>query len=197
MSLPPTHPNWPDFTLALQYTFRTWTALNLCIDNQLAGRDTPAALQSLLDHTLQFFRDHGTEVFPYELADNFVAYFDEVFQTDLDDGSPKQVGESLCRLYREIMVEGKMEGLQALQVKVDRLGGGNAGARASVRQGGEGEDDDDDDDSDFEDDEGTDGDSAMDVDAPSSSSPAPKPEPVVDEDGFELVQKKGRGGRRH
>lgn len=29
-----------------------------------------------------------------------------------------------------------------------------------------------------------------------AAEPRSRPEPVVDEDGFEMVQKKGRGGRR-
>ncbi|KAJ3047210.1 hypothetical protein HK097_000123 [Rhizophlyctis rosea] len=182
---PPNHPNWDTFSAAITLTFIRWTALQICLDNQLAGRETAESLTTLHTHTLKFFRDFGTEVQAYELADNFTSYFDEVFDVDIEDGSPRQVGDALVKLYREVMIDGNTAGVEELKVKVEMSG--NAGARASVRQGGE----DDEDDSEDEDENDGEVDSPMEVDA-GHSAPAPRPEPVIDEDGFELVQKKGR-----
>ncbi|KAJ3287553.1 hypothetical protein HK104_008538 [Borealophlyctis nickersoniae] len=188
MTAPAIDPSrWAAFSDAVRLVFSRWTALQLALDHQMAGTATETCAKEMYDHTLSFFREHGTEVYPDELCDNYKGYFDEVFNAELEDGSPEQVGKALVSLYAEIMVQGKMDGYEALKQKA--ASGRNA-ALASTVVG--------DDSSDDEDEEGGGEDrEAMEIDggagtAPASAAPS-RPPPVIDEDGFELVQpKKGR-----
>ncbi|RKO91191.1 hypothetical protein BDK51DRAFT_20976 [Blyttiomyces helicus] len=174
--------HFPLFIESITLVFSRWTALQLALDHQMAGASTPLRATELLEDTAAFFRTHGSEVHADELDSNFTAFFEEVFCAELDDGSPLQVGRTLVKLYAEIVGEGRLELLEELRGKARVSGAGR-----SVRAGGDA-DDDDEESGDEEEGEGE----AMDVDVPVVRERAPWPEPVVDEDGFELVQKKGR-----
>ncbi|KAJ3018932.1 hypothetical protein HKX48_002535 [Thoreauomyces humboldtii] len=185
---------WQLFTSGSQCVFQRWTALQLAIDHQMAGITTSQRSEELLEHTCAFFEQYRTEVMPHEIAENLKAFFDEVFNAELDDGSPEQIGKTLVQLYRDVVVDGRTEEVTAMIRKAQETA---SAAGASIKVGGddsssdEGSDDDDD-----EEDRDPNAPQPMDVDGPApsgSSSSQPRPEPVVDEDGFELVQpKKGR-----
>ncbi|TPX61064.1 hypothetical protein PhCBS80983_g01394 [Powellomyces hirtus] len=184
---------WAGFRESIQYVLKGWTGLQIAIDAQMAGHYTAQTSQELFEHMSAFFQQYGLEVMPHEIAQNLEAYFDEVFHANLDDGSPNQIGEKLCRLYKEIMVDGRTETFEAVKATANRA---NGVAGASVRAG----DDDSSDDDESSDEEivGAEASSSsfstepMQVDAVPAEPRQRRPEPVVDEDGFEIVQKKGR-----
>ncbi|KND04900.1 uncharacterized protein SPPG_00594 [Spizellomyces punctatus DAOM BR117] len=179
---------WALFTDAVQCVFERWTALQLALDHQMAGISTAERPQELLEHTCAFFQQYRTDVMPHEIAENLKDFFDEVFNAELDDGSPEQIGKTLVRLYRDVVVEGKTE--EVLEMKAKAQSSGRA-AGESVKAG-------DGDDSSDDEVDGSTGSDAMEVDSGPTQSETSnrRPDPVVDEDGFELVQSK-KGRRRN
>ncbi|KAI9102734.1 Pre-rRNA-processing protein TSR2-domain-containing protein [Phlyctochytrium arcticum] len=180
-------PSWELFTETVQLVFQQWTALQLALDHQMAGHGTTERAQELWEHTCEFFEKYTTAVMAHEIAENLKDFFDEIFNAELDDGSPEQIGETLVALYKEIMTEGKVD--RALAIKEQARGH----PPIQSRQGNH--DDSSDDDGDEGNDENPTASSesnqagqAMDVDNSNTS----RPEPVIDEDGFELVQPRKR-----
>lgn len=127
---------------------------------------------------VDFFNNYGVDVEVYELANNFNGYFDEIFHIGLEDGSENEVSRHIYNLYRDIVINHKTEELLRLR--------NLAHSQRPVSKGNKVSNGDDSSDSE----EGKDGseDEMMEVE-PSVST---KMEPIIDEDGFELVQKKGR-----
>ncbi|KAJ3151421.1 hypothetical protein HDU86_006121 [Geranomyces michiganensis] len=212
-SLPPPPPppptpevqaaRWAGFCESITYVLRGWSGLQIAIDAQMAGHYTSQTSAELHSHMVSFFQQYGTEVMPHEIAHNLEAYFDEVFHANLDDGSPMQIGEKLCRLYKEIVCEGRRETFDAVRETASKAAGRGAGVRQGQGQGdsdsdSSGDSDDDDNDDDDNADDSSEGigaaasADAMVVDPPAAEPRQRRPDPVIDEDGFETVQKKGR-----
>ncbi|RKO96102.1 hypothetical protein CXG81DRAFT_26098 [Caulochytrium protostelioides] len=196
---------WAAFVECQTLLFQKWTALELAKDHRLAGRDTVPRCEELAELTLEFFVRHGGDVEADELAENWSAFFAEVFNTELGDGSAEQVGRALVRCYHAIMVQNDPAPWQQLKQEAAQRAarGANAAVQMSRRQrdavvgDGDGDDSDDSDfnsDSDDGSDSGSDADDAMAEDGDDAVAPPPPPPagPVIDEDGFEVVQKKGR-----
>lgn len=133
------------------------------------------------------------------------------FDVDLEDGSETAVARDLIALWRECIQRVQQQqasgqpGEEGPLAKKFREGAERARAQdgqqrfAAQRQGGDGADDDEDETSSEEDDDDEeDEDDEMEgvVDEPAPQLVESRPEPVVDEDGFELVQPKKKGGRR-
>lgn len=133
------------------------------------------------------------------------------FDVDLEDGSEVAVARDLIALWRECIQ--RVQQQQAIEqpgeegplAKKFREGAERARAQdgqqrfAAQRQGGNGADDDEDETTSEEnDDDGDDEDDEMEgvIDEPAPQLVESRPEPVVDDDGFELVQPKKKGGRR-
>ncbi|KAJ3328998.1 hypothetical protein HDU76_008855 [Blyttiomyces sp. JEL0837] len=183
------------FEESLDLIFQRWTALQLAITHDMGGRNTLQKVAVL---------DYGLAVEDSELEENLQGYFDECFHVSLEDGSPTQVAKSLCKVFKEL-AEGNLSTLEALRKatagRAQRADGGGAVSGSQRGRANADDDEDDDDDSDDDDDEyldeddlvlevadGEAGSSAMEIVA----EPPRRPEPVVDEDGFELVQKPRR-----
>ncbi|GAA5986381.1 hypothetical protein JCM10908_003730 [Rhodotorula pacifica] len=138
------------------------------------------------------------------------------FDVDLEDGSETVVARDLIALWRECIQRvqqqsgaGGAVGEEGPLAKKFRESAERARAQdgqqrfAAQRQGGGGDDDDDettseeDDDDEDDDDEDDEMEGVIDEPAPQLVESQPtRSEPVVDEDGFELVQPKKKGGRR-
>jgi pre-rRNA-processing protein TSR2 len=179
------------FNEGLTLMFQRWTALQLVVDHQMGGIDTIEMAQMLQKHTYDFFLNHGLNVEPHELDENYIGYFEECFNADLEDGSGMQIANAAVGLFKELG-QGSMESLNKLRELAAK--GRPAGAAMATRV--RGDDDEDDSSDDDSDDFPMDGDdiaeaSRMQADEP-AAAPAPKPDPIVDEDGFELVQKPRR-----
>ncbi|KAI9339630.1 hypothetical protein BDR26DRAFT_379765 [Obelidium mucronatum] len=182
------------FKEAIHFVFVRWTALQLAIEHSMGGSSTLAKVSMLGDYILDFFTEHGLRIDPTDLEENVVEFFGESFQVELEDGSGAEISKMLCDLFAQLG-RGDLSGFERVRELASRVV--PLGPSRKVV----GDDDDDDDDSDSSDDDdildysrGQQDDMDMD-DASSIASPAPKPEPIIDEDGFELVQQKGRRRR--
>ncbi|KAG0662411.1 hypothetical protein C6P46_003357 [Rhodotorula mucilaginosa] len=138
------------------------------------------------------------------------------FDVDLEDGSETAVARDLIALWRECIQRVQQQqqasgvdqpGEEGPLAKKFREGAERARAQdgqqqfAAQRQGGNGAGDDEDEDettSEEDDDDEEDEDDEMEgvIDEPAPQLVESRPEPVIDEDGFELVQPKKKGGRR-
>ncbi|KAJ3072612.1 hypothetical protein HDU98_003243 [Podochytrium sp. JEL0797] len=187
------------FKESLHYVFLRWTALQLAIEHSMGGTTTLAKVSMLGDYIVDFFTTNGLRIDPTDLEDNMIEFFAESFQIELEDGSAPQISKTLCALFREIGA-GDLTRFEATKAAASRVTGASAQSRRVV-----GEDEDEDSsDSDSEDDgmmdassygaPGPSGSGDMEMDD-GAAAPAARPEPVIDEDGFELVQQKGRRRR--
>ncbi|GAA6016115.1 hypothetical protein JCM10207_004449 [Rhodosporidiobolus poonsookiae] len=124
-------------------------------------------------------------------------------EMDLEDGSEVQVAKDLLALWRErlqLAQAGQPDGegpvATAFKQAADKARSGQQRVQAQ-RQGG-GDEDSGSDDEDYSDDEEMG--ELVDASGQEGATKAPQPpqrqEPVVDEDGFEMVQPKKKGGRR-
>lgn len=135
-----------------------------------------------------------------DLGDLLNQIMSDEFDANIEDGSIELVTSDIVRLWRDILSppapgaptpEERVAALQRKAASVQKSGVSNATKGAGPELGS---DDSGDDESGDDDDEG-----GMDVDeAPQLVPREPKDrvEPVVDEDGFELVQKGGRKSGR-
>ncbi|KAI9208434.1 uncharacterized protein BJ171DRAFT_488897 [Polychytrium aggregatum] len=202
MASPPA--NFTPFCDGVDLIFARWPALQFVLEQQISGPATNEQAATMVQFTKDFFLKYGTDVEAYELGDNFTGYFDEIFDADLEDGSGEQVGKALVQLYQDVVVLGRLEIVDFLREKVrtqQRTPKQVVGDNNEVDSDEAGDDDNGNDD-----DEGNGaGADGMDIDQDGSgsgsgsnggaggSSGRPEPQgPIVDEDGFELVQK----GRR-
>ncbi|KAJ1556223.1 hypothetical protein HK405_004744 [Cladochytrium tenue] len=204
-----THPAAGLFDEGVRLVFERWTALQLAIANDMGGRSTLEKASQLHTNTVDFFLEHGASIDPTELADNLHAYFEDCFDAALEDGSPEQVARTIVALFAELAASTSgPSGAAASAVPplLARLRAtarpGLSSATRSMRQA-TGDEDEDGDDGDEQEDgarasdvSGSDP-SAMAVDDHPNATAASgrRPGPVVDEDGFELVQKGGRRRR--
>lgn len=123
-----------------------------------------------------------------ELADLLEDVLAEEFCTSIEDDSAEHLAKALLRCYADCE-NAQYAGVLQLQRSYEaRSPTAAATARAAAKAAG-GEDSSDD----GSEEDDADGDAEMmDVDVTDGAGPSSRPEPVVDEDGFELVQK----GRR-
>ncbi|KAI8822936.1 Pre-rRNA-processing protein TSR2-domain-containing protein [Fimicolochytrium jonesii] len=195
------------FTTAVRLVFDRWTALQLALDHQMAGTSTPQRATELLEHTLDFFTQYKSDVEAHEIAENLKAFFNEIFNAELDDGSPEQIGRTLVRCWREVVEEGDATGVEEMRRKAEQARTRNAGRQSQSQRHPSNEDS-------SSSDEESDGDAEVVAEAGATGSinrddggaapmevdeepAARRPEPVVDEDGFELVQNTRKGRRRN
>ncbi|KAJ3392221.1 hypothetical protein HDU92_008573 [Lobulomyces angularis] len=152
-----------------------WTALNICIEQDLAGFNSIQQKTYLYENILEFFKKHSRNVEPHELARNFEDFFDEIFSLSLEDNSQYQIGTLLCKLYNEIFFSNSLEELTKLRNWSSMK---KSGTVKIVNNEGESTDDDSDE-------------SLVDEEMLVVKEKS-KIEPVIDDDGFELVQKRRR-----
>lgn len=196
--LPKQH--WPVFEQGVTLAFNKWMALRLAVENQWGGSHSQQKADELIDDVLHWFtskREHYADELEIELDE----FLQAEFNTQAEDGSPGEVARSLVAMYQECLV-GNFSTIQRLAAQAApptaacvpdaaaaALDGGAsaAGGNSSSSSGSDSEGDG----------EGTEG---MDVDeapvgVPLEQQQQQQPQgPVVDEDGFQVVAR--RGGRR-
>ncbi|KAI8808478.1 hypothetical protein BJ742DRAFT_772141 [Cladochytrium replicatum] len=173
------HARFDSFAEAVQIVFKHWTALQLAVDHQTAGPDTDIVASNLVRDVIAFFQSEGSTVAMDELAWNLEDCFANDLHVDLEDRSFEQVARRCVELYGEIVGRGETKSLEALRQAAQSSPSATQMSKGEVHE----EEVDDDDDE-----------MGMEVDAPVAgpSSSAPAPPKDIDEDGFELVQKKGK-----
>ncbi|KPV77306.1 uncharacterized protein RHOBADRAFT_33490 [Rhodotorula graminis WP1] len=161
--------------------FDMWPALRLAISHGWGG-DGKEGKTAIAEDVVDLLMEQGI---PLPAADDVAATLLHVvgneFDVDLEDGSEVLVARDLVALWREC------------------LGRDRGGARFEARREGGGDEDESSDEGSEFDESGSD--DEMDgieeeEHAPQLVETRPREEPVVDEDGFELVQTKKKGGRR-
>ncbi len=178
---------------AAPHALRMVTALS---SSQLQQRCSGAPPPTPSTPTPSSFPLTKTEYYVDDLEIELDAAMTQDFNTECEDGSPRQVAITLVELHNQLL-----RGDTAL---LDHLRSRQAsGAGSSKRQvvdldgaeieGGSSSSDDDGDDDSMDGDEDGAAPAAVAL-AAAQQQPAARPQPVVDEDGFELVQ--GRRGRR-
>ena len=172
------------FTRAVHAVFGDWTALRLAVENEFAGSATRnralALMQRVLDGLLASTTVHRDEL--EDLLD--LALIDD-FNIEAEDDSPKQVAEVLCMLHAEAS-----RGVSATaDMLLERAAGKSSWVQVPPPPRVRGDDDSSDEDID----DGAEGDhegrEPVSMDAEGTSS---QRLPEVDEDGFQMVQGKGR-----
>ncbi|KAJ6265024.1 hypothetical protein Dda_1179 [Drechslerella dactyloides] len=202
----------PHFENGMAILLNTWPALSLAVENEFGGPDSAdkrdwmcGAVADLFSCTIShplysnlkaiadvlmcdFTADPATD--EEDLETFLLQILEDEFETALEDDSAFAVAQRVILLRRQCAAD-DLSGVQALQSMWEKVGKNKP--RVQVVREGDAEDDDDEEDSEGEDEENDD---AMDVDAgeeaPQLVAVKERVEKVVDEDGFELVQKKGR-----
>lgn len=218
------------FARAVILTMELWPAMRLAVSEQWGGVESADKRDFLVSHICDTYSNEPSvaqqqqHVGPAhalngpatpdvdDLAETLEMYFDDEYESRIEDGSADWVAGRIIQLHKAIyaVFPPTQESLAAAQAEVDKL------YEATVRLRGQkvdiqrtrqtdghdvdGSGDSDDSDDDEENDGAADGaaaagraDDAMDVDQ-SSSRPGPRelPQPIVDDEGFTTVVK----GRR-
>lgn len=181
------------FNEGVMLTLRRWTALQIALDQGLGAGDAERDFTDLLEETIGYFTRNGADANAEDLSDNFEMWFDQVFNMSLEDGSALQVGRSLEELYRQVVGQGNPAPVLALRESQARVvGKQRAGTQLVAGQDEEGLTVEDDSDSDSDDSSDED----MDTDGGAGPSTEPqqrnKPEKIIDDEGFETVQRRRR-----
>ncbi|GAA6001259.1 Tsr2p [Rhodotorula paludigena] len=139
-----------------------------------------------------------------ELEQTLLYVVEQEFDVDLEDASERLVARDLILLWRECLrrvTEGRTddEGELAKRFRegAERARAQDGQGRFEAQRGGDAGDDSSDDDEDGSDDEQMEGVEDVPQLVPTEQAPPrERQEPIVDEDGFEMVQTKKKGGRR-
>eukprot|EP00197_Chlamydomonas_leiostraca_P013052 CAMPEP_0202867836 /NCGR_PEP_ID=MMETSP1391-20130828/9650_1 /ASSEMBLY_ACC=CAM_ASM_000867 /TAXON_ID=1034604 /ORGANISM="Chlamydomonas leiostraca, Strain SAG 11-49" /LENGTH=216 /DNA_ID=CAMNT_0049547913 /DNA_START=16 /DNA_END=666 /DNA_ORIENTATION=- len=189
----------PAFEEGTRLLFARWTALTLAVENQWGGANSAEKAHWLLQETIQWFyknKEHYADDLEEELDDALL----HDFNVEAEDNSPGELSKALVSLYQECM-QGNFNTVHQLQAAAAAAAAASGAAKSKrqvVDRDGTimGED------SGNEDSSSDEGDDDMDEDMAGPSGmqqqqPKEPEGPIVDEDGFTLVQKAGKGkGRR-
>lgn len=206
------------FELAVSlYLFR-WPALSLAVEHGWGGHDSADKRDWLGGVLVDLFPPPGAPgvgggggggdvvVVPAEVEDVedvVVQVMSDEFQVVLEDESAYVLASAIVRAWTDCRA-GKFDGIEALKVQFQAQADKKATATATAAMGGRrrgndiGEESDSSSgtDAELDPEESGAGEEAMEVDHPAHRHQQQQQEPVVDEDGFELVQGKGKKGRR-
>lgn len=89
------------FLEGLGLILQRWTALGLAIELGWGGTDTMAKAQGFQEEVYHWFVDAKEQRFVDELEDLLDDIMTQEFNTELQDGSSRQVAEALVRLFEE------------------------------------------------------------------------------------------------
>ncbi|PSC70621.1 pre-rRNA-processing TSR2-like protein [Micractinium conductrix] len=178
--------------------FTRWTALQLGVQNEWGGSHSRQKAGDLLRDTINWFyntKDHEM----FDLQD----LLDEALQVDFniqaEDDSPYQVARQLVNMHNQVAA-GDFSYVEQMRAAAAQAAAAAAAAAAASQRAPNGlPEADEDSSSSVDEEDGSDDDDAMDAeggeDMDMDDAPQQPQGPVVDEDGFQVVQRKGRGRR--
>ncbi|KAK6349458.1 hypothetical protein TWF696_005742 [Orbilia brochopaga] len=179
----------PHFENGMAILLNTWPALSLAVENEFGGPDSADKRDWMCGAVADLFSSNPATD-EEDLEGFLLQILEDEFETALEDDSAFAVAQRVILLRRQCAAD-DLSGVQALQGMWDKLSKNKP--RVQVVREDDSDDDDEDEDEDGEDEENDD---KMDVDAgdeaPQLVAVKERVEKVVDEDGFELVQKNGR-----
>ncbi|KAI9316599.1 Pre-rRNA-processing protein TSR2-domain-containing protein [Dichotomocladium elegans] len=179
------HPNKVAFQEGANYIFKSWTALNLAVEQDWGGVDSAEKRDWMIDVVVDYFDKHGKKLDVDDIEDILSQIMVDEFQTILEDDSAHLVAKHLVELYHQC-VRGNFAEVERLRQKQASRSNVVSRSQAQVNDDDEVSNDDGDDE-DNDDHQGNSGADSMDVDGP----PA-RPEPEIDEDGFQTVSYRKR-----
>lgn len=157
-----------------------WPVLRIAVSESWGGPQSAQKRSWIASNILDAFESSPLD--EEQIEDLLLESMVEEFETEIDDGSSLLVAKDILNVWKAASI-GDTEYVLKLESAANKL----AQSRLpTTRQGGNGDDE-------WVDEEGS-GDevSEGENEAPALRSPRPVQEPVVDEDGFELVQKGGK-----
>ncbi|KIY92516.1 hypothetical protein MNEG_15446 [Monoraphidium neglectum] len=187
----------PAFEEGVTAVFTQWTALCLAVENEWGGPLSVDKANQIIQDVLDWFYDkkeHHADDLELELEDALV----QDFNTECEDGSPKQVAATLVELHTQLL-QGSTTLLE--QIRSRQASGAAASKRQVVDfdgaevEGGSSSGEDDDGDEGMDEDNDAPAAVALSAQQQQQTQAREKPQPVVDADGFEMVQGRRRGRR--
>jgi pre-rRNA-processing protein TSR2 len=192
-STPPPDPKIVLFARGVLAVLNIWPVLRLAVQESWGGPNAAAKRSWIASTLVDAFEADPLDQDQVEdiLLDSMV----EEFDAEIEDGSSETVARDIVSVWKAAC-DGRVDVVLGLEADADRLASRRL---ASSRIQGNGDDDWEEDNGD--DDHGGSNDGDMDVDDPVPTLMHPqsieqKPAPIIDDDGFELVQK-GRGKSRN
>lgn len=167
------------FELAVSLHLWRWPALTLAVTNEWGGPDSSDKRDWLAGTIADMFTTAKNAPEIEDIEDVLSQVLSDEFSVVLEDDSAYDLATAISLAFTECQ-EGRFEKIEQLKVQfqnskppppkkvVDDESDSSSGTDGEVEEQGE----------------------AMEVDAPA------RQEPVIDDDGFELVQGKGKGGGR-
>lgn len=178
-----------NFELGVSMVIHSWEILNIAVVNGWGGPRSSDKRDWISDIVVDLFKGPVVDI---ELIEETIlnAMLDE-FDVNVEDESSLPIAAKVIGIYRQV-ASGDYSTVRSMYEQWKQKGTQKEQYQVQIQEDPEnpGVSDNDDDDDDEEDDEVELVAEQMDIDAPQEPQG-----PIVDDDGFELVQKKGR--RRH
>lgn len=173
------------FELGTCLALYQWEDLTTAVDNQWGGPDSADKREWMVGSIVELF-EMANYVDSDDIEDRILGIMQDEFGVSIEDNTAAMVAVNIIKIYKECAENnfGTVDALMAkYQEKEQRKARGLESTTKIVLQNENGEESESDDE-----------DEEMDVESSQSySNQTPiSHEPVVDEDGFELVQRKGR-----
>lgn len=195
----------PDMTLFARGTIaliNLWPALKLAVSEQWGGPESAEKRVWMISEVVDYFESclpdtkNASTTTPEELAgivdqddlaDLLENMIKDEFDVDFDDGSLDHVAGDIVKLWKKIV-----SGDKAMVDELEELVRTTGGKRVQAQGSGDDEVELDEDGNPLEDDESSEDEDVEMSGSSAQAQPKEKQEPVVDDDGFTLVQKKGK-----
>ncbi|KZO93788.1 hypothetical protein CALVIDRAFT_539701 [Calocera viscosa TUFC12733] len=162
---------------------RLWPALRLSLQNSEIPSNSQNVQLFASEIIDQFTASKGAGPAEEDVEDLLLQIMDEEFETIVDDDSVEGIARGLLTTWRGLADPSAEASIRLLEEQADKAGK----TRLQVQQREEIEEA-----SDEEEGEGEDVEMTGEAEAPQLLERPERQEPVVDDDGFTLVQKKGR-----
>ena len=183
------------FAEVVRVLFSRWAALRLAVEHQWGGRESPAKAAAAAEDVVSRFLHAKGCVHADEVEDFLDDLMIEQFNTEVEDGSTRLMAEEMVRMF-QVIARGDRPAADAWMAKMGGVRLANAvqePGQDDESDDNDGNDDDDDDDMDAEDEE-------VDEEAVRQAAALEEEErrrkAAMEEDGFTVVQGRGRRGKK-
>lgn len=160
-----------------------WPALRIAVDQSWGGPESSQKRTWLASVIVDAFEEQDPTPDDQYVEEQLLQVMEDEFTTNLEDGSAEGVALDIVRLWEDIQA-GKQTVLTRFEEQAEKNKGRKVQAQEEVGSGSDWEDDEEEEDSESEE-----APQLLERDVPV------KKEPQMDEDGFTMVQSKGKGRR--
>lgn len=166
------------FELGACMALYLWDNLRTAVDNQWGGADSSDKRDWMVGSVVELF-ETGNYVDSEDIEDRLLNIMEDEFGVVIEDDTAAAVADQIITVYQECAQE-NFTGVEALHQRYEQRQASSNKNIVNVQGNDEDENSDSDDDNDQDD---------QFEEKQENSKPA-KQEPIIDDDGFELVQKK-------